>query len=55
MKVPGINTVTKAAVERVAGLGPGPMRAVAAALLTGTATAVLTYRVLRSEPGSEKH
>jgi hypothetical protein len=38
----------KAAAERVSGTGPGPVRALVAAAVTGTATAVLTYRVLRS-------
>ena len=44
-----IKTVGKAAAERAAGIGPGRVRAFAAAMVTGTATAVLTYRVLRSE------
>jgi hypothetical protein len=44
----GIRTVTKAASERVMGLGPGRMRAFAAATMTGAATAVVTYRLLRS-------
>ena len=50
-----IRTVGKAAAERVMGLGPGPVRAFVAAAATGTATAVLTYRVLRSDSlfGSE--
>jgi hypothetical protein len=43
-----IGTVGKAAAERVMGFGPGRMRAFAAAAVTGTATAVLTYRLLRS-------
>lgn len=45
----GIKTVGKAAVERAAGFGPGRFRAFGAAVVTGTAAAVLTYRVLRSE------
>jgi hypothetical protein len=45
----GIKTVGKAAAERAAGFGPGRMRAFGAAMVTGTATAVLTYRVLRNE------
>jgi hypothetical protein len=44
----GLRTLGKAAAERVSGTGPGPMRAFAAAVVTGTATAVITYRVLRS-------
>ena len=42
-----LRTVSKAATERVLGLGPGPIRAAAAAAVTGTATAVVTYRLLR--------
>ena len=45
----GLKTVGKAAAERAAGFGPGRIRAFGAAVVTGTATAVLTYRVLRSE------
>jgi hypothetical protein len=54
MSVPGVRTVGKAAAERITGLGPGPIRAFAAAAFTGTATAVLTYRVLRNQPDSNK-
>jgi hypothetical protein len=43
-----IKTVGKAAAERVAGLRPGRWRAFVAAAATGAATAVVTYRVLRS-------
>lgn len=43
-----IKTVGKAAAERVAGIRPGRWRAFVAAAATGTATAVLTYRALRS-------
>jgi hypothetical protein len=43
-----LRTLGKAAAERVTGTGPGPVRAFVAAAITGTATAVLTYRVLRS-------
>jgi hypothetical protein len=42
-----VRTVGKAAAQRMMGVGPGRMRALAAATVTGTATAVLTYRVLR--------
>ncbi len=42
-----IRTVGKAAAERMAGFGPGRIRALAAATVTGTATAVMTYRLLR--------
>jgi hypothetical protein len=43
-----IRTVGKAAAQRVMGFGPGRVRALAAATVTGTATAVVTYRLLRS-------
>jgi hypothetical protein len=43
-----IHTVGKAAAERMMGFAPGRVRAIAAATVTGTATAVLTYRLLRS-------
>jgi hypothetical protein len=43
-----IRTVTKAATERILGLGPGRARAFLAATVTGTATAVVTYRLLRT-------
>jgi hypothetical protein len=48
-----IRTVGKAAAERVSGVGPGPFRAFLAAAATGTATAVLTYRVLRSDSSED--
>jgi hypothetical protein len=43
-----IRTVGKAATERITGLGPGRVRAFVAASVTGTATAVVTYRLLRT-------
>jgi hypothetical protein len=43
-----LRTVGKAAAERVFGSGPGWGRAFVAATVTGTATAVVTYRLLRS-------
>ena len=49
MSATAIRTVGKAAAERVLGLGPGPVRAGFASIVTGTATAVLTYRLLRSD------
>jgi len=51
-----IRVVGKAATERLAGLGPGRFRAFAAASVTGTATAVVTYRLLRGTPlgGNDK-
>jgi hypothetical protein len=48
MKNAAIKTVGRAAVERLGGHQPGRGRAVAAALVTGAATAVLTYQALRS-------
>lgn len=46
---PPISTVGKAAVERVLGEGPGPVRAAVAAVVTGGATAALTYKLLRGD------
>ncbi len=46
----GIKTLGKAATERALGLGPGRFRAAVAATVTGTATAVVTYRLLRGHP-----
>jgi hypothetical protein len=43
-----LHTLGKAAAERVIGDGPSPMRAFAAAVITGTTTAAITYRLLRS-------
>ena len=45
-----IRSVGKATAERVLGVGPGRIRAAVAAMATGTATAVLTYRLLRGSP-----
>jgi hypothetical protein len=44
-----LRTVAKAATERLIGDGPGPVRAAVAAIITGGATAAITYRVLRSD------
>lgn len=44
----GLKTVGKATTERLAGEGPGRFRAAAAAVVVGAATAVATYRLLRS-------
>jgi hypothetical protein len=41
-------TVGRAAVERLSGGRPSSMRALAAAAVTGGATATLTYRLLRA-------
>jgi hypothetical protein len=43
-----LRTVGKAAAERALGLGPGRFRALMVAAMTGTGTAVLTYKLLRS-------
>jgi hypothetical protein len=50
MKAAAIRTVGKADTERALGMGPSRMRAFLAATVTGTATAALTYRLLRSGP-----
>ena len=42
-------TVGRAAVERLSGDRPSTLRALAAATITGGATAALTYRLLRSK------
>jgi hypothetical protein len=41
-------TVGRAAAERLAGGRPSTLRALAAAAITGGATATLTYRLLRN-------
>jgi len=46
-------TVGRAAVERLTGGRPSAMRALAAATLTGGATATLTYRLLRSRSSQQ--
>ena len=43
-----LKTVGKAAAERLTGFGPGRMRSAAAAAVVGTASAVATYKLLRS-------
>ena len=48
MKAAALRTVGKAATERAIGLKPGRMRALMAAMVTGGATAALTYHLLRS-------
>lgn len=45
-----LKIVGKAATDRLLGHGPGRLRAFAAATVTGTATAVMTYRLLRGTP-----
>ncbi len=48
MTAKALKTVGRAGMDRVLGVGPGPVRAFAASMVTGTAAAVLTYRLLRS-------
>ena len=43
-----MSTVGKAVAERISGSRPGGIRAFAAATVVGVATAVATYRLLRS-------
>ena len=47
MKAAALKTVGKATAERLSGQGAGWGRAAAAAMVTGAATAVLTYKLLR--------
>jgi hypothetical protein len=49
MSSAALRTIGKAATERLLGDGPGPVRAAVAAIITGSATAALTYRLLRSD------
>jgi hypothetical protein len=44
-----IRTLGKALGDRAMGNGPGPFRAAAAATVTGAATWILTYRLLRGD------
>jgi hypothetical protein len=44
----------KAAGERVAGSGPGPVRALAASVVVGAVAGVLTYKGLRSNESDEE-
>ena len=46
-------TVGRAAVERLSGERPSMFRALAAATITGGATAALTYRLLRNKEEDE--
>jgi hypothetical protein len=41
----------KVAADRMTGERPSPPRALGAALAAGAAAAVITYRLLRHEPG----
>jgi hypothetical protein len=49
MRNGAIGVVTKATVDRIMGERPSSLRALLAAAVTGTATAALTYRALRSD------
>ncbi len=49
MSALGLRTIGKAATERMLGFGPGRVRAAVAAVATGTATAAVTYRLLRGK------
>jgi hypothetical protein len=56
MKAGAIGVVRRAALDRLVGDTPGSGRAFVAAAVTGTVTAALTYRLLRSEslpPGAD--
>jgi hypothetical protein len=48
-----MGVVGEAAAERLSGERPGRWRAIAAAIVAGAATAVLVYRLLRSNPGED--
>jgi hypothetical protein len=48
MKTAALKTVGRAGMERLLGQGPGPVRALVASMVTGTAAAVATYKLLRS-------
>jgi hypothetical protein len=43
-----LKLVGKVTTERLTGLGPGPVRAAAAAIVVGAGSAVATYKLLRS-------
>ncbi|HWD64036.1 MAG TPA: hypothetical protein VG405_02590 [Solirubrobacteraceae bacterium] len=43
-----LKVVGKAATEALTGMGPSPVRAAAAATVVGAASAVATYKLLRS-------
>jgi hypothetical protein len=51
MKGTGLRMVLGAAGDRLWGEGPGPLRALLAAAVTGSATAALTYHLLRGGDG----
>lgn len=55
MMMAPVRAVGKAAMDRVLGLGPGPVRAAVASMVTGGATALITYKLLRGDlPGSDE-
>ncbi len=47
MSIPGIGAVQKAAKQKLSGQEPGRWQAFVASVAAGTATAVLTYKLLR--------
>lgn len=48
MKGTALRTIWKAIRDRLSGNQPGAMRAFVVAVVVGVATAVITYRLLRS-------
>ena len=44
--------ITRVTADRLAGEGPGVPRAIAAAAVAGSVTAVVTYKLLRSKSDS---
>jgi hypothetical protein len=51
MKATAIRTLGTAVVERAVGQQPGRVRAMAAAMFAGAATAAATYHLLRNVDG----
>jgi len=49
MATKAIKSVGKTVSNKALGFGPGPIRAAVAAAITGTAAAVGTYKLLRSD------
>jgi hypothetical protein len=49
-----MGVVKEAAAERLSGERPGRWRAIAAAIVAGAATAMLVYRLLRSNPDGDE-
>ncbi len=53
MKGAALKTVARATAERLSGGQPGPVRAAVASVITGAATAALTYHLLRNTGGGD--